>query len=153
MAKKRKKGALGKKPKTSGGNKSKTRVISDGFWKALAVALGIGGSVAAIKLLKGTVPAWAEPLVAAAPGTVLLFMKNSNLQLAGIGAISIGAIDGLNKLTSGKEGVMATVNSLLPKISGLGQFNPAVKRLLGYDPSAQPLMGMGNYAQLPVGMM
>lgn len=148
MAKRRK----NKKSKSLGGlngkDKGNIKKVKNNLIDGLALAFGVTASTMAMKFAKGKVPAWIEPFVGILPGTAMAIVgKSDTLKSFGKGFIVTGIIDGANKLTAGKTGVLATVNAAVPKINGLGQYatgNEAAKTLLNGYASMPPRLLMGG---------
>jgi hypothetical protein len=133
--------------------KKKKDKIFKNLVDGISIAVGVGASAVVIKLAKGKLPVWAEPLVAVVPGaaaTLLASDEKSAIKYLGLGAIAVGTLVAANNLTAGStNSVVAKINEFVPKITGLagmGEYTPAERQIMGFGYTAgeQSVMGMGE---------
>ena len=129
-------------------NKAKNAAL-----QALAILLGLSAGKVAMMFAGGKIPAMAVPLLGALGFVPHFTNSDAFLKDFGTGVITAGGIDGLQKLTAGKSGVMGQLNMYLPALNSTtivaaapanGGGTAGMRGLGNPDVYARVLNGVGN---------
>ena len=124
--------------------------VTNDITKFLAGLVGVGVGQLAMSFIPSTKIELADKLLPGAvglAGAAILAAKSKNAyaKSAAFGLGIAGTANIINKFTAGKSGILAKVNqaTALPTASLKG-FGYGAAQVMGYEPQASPVMGVGS---------